>query len=133
MRVAGIDPGTIVVGWCVADFDGPTATPRLVDAGRCVARKSAPMEKRMLELRADLTGIREEFAPELVAYEQMVVHRGRRGSLSLGAAQSMVREVFSGIELARVNIRTAKKAVTGNGAAGKQADRTTAMNRVDRS
>ena len=119
MRVAGFDPGTVVVGWCVGEFDGPLATPQLVDAGVCRAKKGRPLERRLVELRADVESIRDEFRPDLIAVEQMVVYRGRKGSLSLGAAQSLILEVFVGFEIVRVNIRTAKKVVTGNGAAGK--------------
>ncbi len=64
MRVLGIDPATIVMGYGVVD-----SGPRYVDSGVLEVSKAVARSKRLIELGSDLRAVLAEYRPDALALE----------------------------------------------------------------
>ncbi len=87
MRILGVDPGTIVMGWGVIDADNGEL--QLVDYGalRCNSRDTTP--ERLRFLYAQLFSIIKKYRPDAVAIEQPFVAENVKSALAIGKAQAV--------------------------------------------
>lgn len=120
MVTLGIDPGSQICGYGVLDGR------KYVDCGTLRAR--GPYARRLADIYLrDMVALLDEFGPALMAIEtQFVPDAGRvrnhRSALQVAGARAVAVAVaaYRGIKIAEVAPATAKKAVTGNGAATKE-------------
>ncbi|MDA1007479.1 MAG: crossover junction endodeoxyribonuclease RuvC [Planctomycetota bacterium] len=124
MKVLGIDPGTRIVGYAVAERAAirSVGPARIVDAGIIRLDAKSTLEHRLVELHREIAALLEEHAPDLLVVEQVfskpdharaaIILAHARGVILLAAAQ---RGVAVG-ELAPAEV---KKSLTGNGRATK--------------
>jgi crossover junction endodeoxyribonuclease RuvC len=118
MRVLGIDPGSVKMGYGCIDVAGPVLT--YVDAGILSARASLDKYARLAEIGRDLEALLVELHPDAVALEAGFV-KSQMGALTSGAARGVAAyiAVRRGIPVREYAPATVKKTATGYGAADK--------------
>jgi len=88
VRILGIDPGTIRMGFGVVDeTDGE---PAFVACGVLTARAKDPIDQRLLKLHAQLSDVLRQYEPDAVAVEEpFVVQAPRRSAMAVGEARAI--------------------------------------------
>jgi len=120
LRILGIDPGLLITGYGVVDFDA--ATPRLIDGGviRLSARTSLPA--RLVELERELLGVIEEHRPAVAAVEQVYSHyKHPRTAVLMAHARGVIllAACRAGLKLHQYAANRIKLSLTGHGHAKK--------------
>ncbi|MDX1690169.1 MAG: crossover junction endodeoxyribonuclease RuvC [Acidimicrobiia bacterium] len=119
MFVLGIDPGLSTMGYAV--LERTSRRPRPIAAGAVRTSPDDPLERRLLELHTDLTGIIEEYGPAEMAIEQVFVNRNLRTATAVGRASGaiMLSAAQAGLRVFEYTPSAVKMAVCGVGDAGK--------------
>ena len=91
MRVLGIDPGTIRMGYGLLNADPqPTAD----DYGVIALAKKMPLEQRLYQLHTHILNLIHVFNPDVIAVEEPFVGKGDRQfigpAIAVGQAQAVV-------------------------------------------
>jgi len=86
MRVLGIDPGTINLGYGVVDVNGEM---QMVDCGVLNLPARMPVEERLCSLYIELGKIISKHRPDEVAIEEPFIGRNVRSAFSIGRAQAI--------------------------------------------
>ena len=87
MRVFGIDPGTIHMGYGVVQENGDLT---FVDCGVLDAPQGDPLEQRLLKLYSRLQAMIQRHQPTAVAVEEpFVVQAPRKSALAVGEARAI--------------------------------------------
>lgn len=120
MRVLGIDPGTVVIGYGVIDSDGDRAT--LVDYGALSAPTRLPVGERLGELYNQLQEIVSRYGPDAMAVEQPFVAKNVKSALAIGKAQAVaiLAAVNRGIPTFEYTPAQIKRQVANYGASSKE-------------
>ena len=89
MRVLGVDPGTVRMGYGV--IEDATEGAHCLAWGVLHESASSPLHQRLHGLHRQLQSIMEEWRPEEVAVEEpfVSVGRGMRTAISLGQSQGV--------------------------------------------
>ncbi len=122
MRVLGIDPGTVRMGYGVIEA-GPQ--PRAEDYGVIGLSKSMPIEQRLYQLYTHILNLIHIFTPDVIAVEEPFVGRGERffagPAIAVGQAQGLVLigAAGQGLPVYRYSPAQIKHAVVDYGAATK--------------
>lgn len=87
MRILGIDPGTVIMGYGVIEGRGDEAA--LVDYGTLTPPARSPVGERLNYLYHQLTEVVSRYRPEVVAVEQPFVARNVKSALAIGRAQAV--------------------------------------------
>ena len=122
MRVLGIDPGTVRMGYGVIE-GGPQ--PRAEDYGVIGLSKSMPLEQRLYQLYTHVLNLIHIFSPDVVAVEEPFVGRGERHfagpAIAVGQAQGLVLigAAGQGLPIYRYSPAQIKLAIVDYGAATK--------------
>jgi len=87
MRVLGIDPGTLNLGYGVVDEDGSGMT--MVACGVLSLPSKVPVERRLSSLYKKLCEIVARYKPDEVAVEEPFVAGNARSALAIGRAQAI--------------------------------------------
>ena len=86
MRVLGVDPGTVRMGYAVLE-SGPK--PEAGDYGVVALSNSMPLEQRLYQLHTHMLNLIHIFHPDVIAVEEPFVGRGERqfiGPAMIGVA-----------------------------------------------
>jgi crossover junction endodeoxyribonuclease RuvC len=120
LRILGVDPGTLRLGYGVIDLVGPART-RYVDCGVITASARDPREARLLTIGRDLRDLLNELKPDVVAMEQAFFGKNVQSTIALGEARGVAVFVVKehGLPLAGYPPARVKQTVTGRGAASK--------------
>jgi len=120
MFVLGIDPGLTTTGYGVI---GRFPALKPVVAGIIRTRVENPVAVRLKELYESLMILIEEHAPEVMAIEQVFTNLNRQTAIAVGRAAgvAILAAAQSGMTVFEYTPTAVKSAVTGDGAAGKQA------------
>jgi len=149
VRILGIDPGTVTVGYgClqVAEAEGRAPLPGLrpvahraanvvaAFAGRSAAqvveagalrlgRANVPVEVRLGRLGAAIAELLVRLAPDQLALECAFAGKSVQAALRIGEARGVVLAEASraGVPVTQLTPARVKRCVTGHGAAGKAA------------
>lgn len=118
-RLLGIDPGTRNAGWGVIEFDGSRL--KLVACGVLKASPKAALAQRLEYIFAGYETLLVQHAPSAAALEETFAGVNPKSAIAMGegrgaALLALARGSVPVLELSPAEI---KKAVTGNGAAGK--------------
>ncbi len=118
MRILGIDPGLVNMGWGVIHVDGSRLSH--VANGVCKSGKG-DLAERLLALHDQLEAIFAEYAPEGAAVEQTFVNSNGAATLKLGQARgvAMLVPARAGLAVGEYAPNAIKKAVVGVGHADK--------------
>jgi len=86
MRILGVDPGTINLGYGVVDVNGEM---QMVDCGALNLASRIPVEERLCSLYAELGNIISRHRPDEVAIEEPFIGRNVKSAFSIGRAQAI--------------------------------------------
>ena len=87
MRVLGIDPGTVIMGYGV--IEGRDDEISLVDCGALTTPLRSPIGERLSYLYDKLLEIIRRYQPDAVAVEQPFMAKNARSALAIGRAQAI--------------------------------------------
>lgn len=87
MKVLGIDPGTLVVGYGVIESTDDRVT--LVDCGAVTTPKRSPIGERLSFLYNKLSEVISRHQPDAVAVEQPFMAKNVSVALTIGKAQAV--------------------------------------------
>ncbi len=122
MRILGIDPGTIRMGYGLLEEDGRI---QAVDWGVVALRSTLPLEERLYQLYSHVLNMISIWHPDAVAVEEPFMGKGERQyarpAIAVGQAQAVVLIAAAGqaIPVHRYPPAKVKLAVTDHGAATK--------------
>ncbi|MBM3942062.1 MAG: crossover junction endodeoxyribonuclease RuvC [SAR202 cluster bacterium] len=122
MRILGIDPGTLRMGYGVLE-DGPQ--PEVDDCGVIALPSSMPLEKRLYQLYTHVLNLIHVFQPQALAVEEPFVGKGDRQfigpAIAVGQAQALVliAAASQGLPVYRYSPAQIKRAISDYGAASK--------------
>ena len=120
MRVLGIDPGTIRMGYgLVEEADPPTA----VDWGVVAISSSLPLEQRLYQLHSHVLNMISIWQPDAVAVEEPFLGKGENqfvsSAMAVGQAQAVVLIAAAGqaIPVSRYSPAQVTRSIADYGAA----------------
>jgi len=87
MRVLGIDPGTVNMGYGIVDEE--EGVMAMVDCGAVSVSSKIPVEQRLSTLYERLGEIVARYQPDEVAIEEPFVAGNARSALAIGRAQAI--------------------------------------------
>lgn len=121
MRVLGIDPGLQITGYGILDEDHQQIT--LVEAGVVRTNAKAPTGERLAEIGREIGQIIEQYAPEVVAVEELYSHYAHpKTAIIMGHARGVIffKAAEAGLPIFSYASTRVKKSLTGNGRAAKE-------------
>jgi crossover junction endodeoxyribonuclease RuvC len=119
MKVLGVDPGTIIMGYgVIEERDDKIA---LVDCGATVSPKRSPIGERLSFLYQALLEIIQRHRPDAVAVEQPFVANNVRSAFAIGRAQAtaLLAAATQGIPSHEYTPAQVKQRVANYGASSK--------------
>jgi len=120
MRVLGIDPGTITMGYGVIEVrdDGVT----MVDCAALDAPKSATIGERLNYLHQRLLEVISRCKPDVAAIEQPFMSKNVKATLAIGMAQAiaLLAAASKGIPIYEYTPAQVKQRVTNYGGSSKE-------------
>lgn len=121
VRILGIDPGTLRLGYGVIDHHGP-ARARYVECGVISAPAREERTARLVTIGRGLREVLEELRPDAVAMEQAFYGKNVQATLALGEARGVALFVAadSGVPVVGYAPARVKQVVVGHGRASKQ-------------
>jgi len=119
MRILGIDPGTINLGYGVVDVKEGM---HMVDCGVLNASPRVPIEERLHSLYARLSEILVKHQPEEVAIEEPFIDRNVHSAFAIGRAQAIaiLAAANQGLPIYYYSPAQVKQQVTSYGRSDKQ-------------
>lgn len=120
MRVIGVDPGTLNMGYGVVEERGNSQIIMLT-CGVLSAPQKMPIEERLCTLYDGLLKIVTEFKPEEMAVEEPFMANNARSALAIGRAQAVaiLAGAQAGLPVARYMPTQVKQLVTSYGRSSK--------------
>ena len=120
MRILGIDPGTITMGYGVIESGEGEAV--LVDCGALTSPQRSPIGERLSYLYKKLLEIISHHKPDAVAVEQPFVGKNVKSALAIGRAQAiaMLAAANTGIPTYEYTPTQIKQQITNYGASSKE-------------
>lgn len=126
MRVLGIDPGSRHTGYGVVEASGSRLA--LVACGTVSPGDELPLAVRLARIHAELVEVIRRLAPVAVSVEEIYHAANARSALVLGQARGAALAAAASVDVHEYTAGEIKRAVTGNGRAGKdQVSRMVAM------
>lgn len=121
MFVLGIDPGLSRCGYGVVERERAGRRPRAVAAGVLRTDPSLDVARRLAALQSDLRGLLRDHRPDVVAVERVLFQANARTAIPVAQAAgvAMAEAVAAGCEVVEYSPNQVKRAVAGDGAAGK--------------
>ncbi|MFH0941679.1 MAG: crossover junction endodeoxyribonuclease RuvC [Chloroflexota bacterium] len=120
MKVLGIDPGTVSMGYGVVVSEGDDMA--LVVCGALRRPATSPIGERLYYYYQQLRGIIARFKPEVVAIEQPFLAKNVRSALAVGRAQAVaiLAAASSGLPSYEYTPAQIKQTVADYGASSKE-------------
>jgi crossover junction endodeoxyribonuclease RuvC len=125
MRVLGIDPGTISMGYGLVE-ESPEGNAVAHDWGAVGLKPSMPLENRLFQLYTHVLNMISIWQPDSIAVEEPFVGKGASQyvgpALALGQAQGLVLIAAAGqaVPVSRYSPAQVKRAIADYGAASKE-------------
>jgi crossover junction endodeoxyribonuclease RuvC len=120
MRILGIDPGTITMGYGVIEAKDDEVT--MVDCSALTAPQPATIGERLNYLHQRLLEIISHYQPDCVAIEQPFVSKNVKSALAIGMAQAIaiLAAASKGIPIYEYTPAQVKQRVANYGASSKE-------------
>jgi crossover junction endodeoxyribonuclease RuvC len=121
VRILGVDPGSLRLGYGVIDRIGPGQL-HYVECGVISAPARMERAERLLTIGHGLRELLDELAPDEVAMEQAFYSKNVQSTLVLGEARGVVTFLVcdKGLKLSGYAPAKVKQTIVGHGAATKQ-------------
>lgn len=119
MRILGVDPGTILTGYGIIEFNNNEL--KYISSGVIKIPTTKEMAPRLKKIYDELNLLIKLFKPEEFALETAFYGKNVQSALKIGYARgvSMLVAVHNNLLLKEYSPREIKKSVVGNGAASK--------------
>ncbi len=119
MRVLGVDPGTVVLGYGVLDSELGRVT--MIDCGIITAPSRSSIGERLAFIYQHLLGIVSSQKPDVLAVEQPFFNKNVRSAIAIGQAQAIaiLAASNSGIPVFEYPPSRVKQSVAGYGTSSK--------------
>jgi len=120
MRILGIDPGTVAMGYGV--LDSSNAETALVDYGVIKVKPRSPVGERLAFLYNKLVKIISASQPDVMAIEQPFMAKNANSALAIGRAQTVAILAAANLEIPAYEYTPTqvKQSVAGYGAGSKE-------------
>lgn len=120
LRIVGVDPGTLVVGYGVVDYRGSRLST--AQFGVIRAPRGDHIAQRLGFIQKELEEIIARSKPDVVAIEKVFVKKSIPSAIRIGEARGVIMAVAAGLGVPVVEYTPAevKKSVTGSGRASKE-------------
>ncbi len=120
MRVLGIDPGSRITGYGLAEQQGSRL--QHVDNGAIFTDRAIDFPDRLRLIFEGISRVIAEYRPDAVAIEDVYVSDNVRSALKLGQARgaAIAAAVHAGLSVTEYTASQVKQAVVGQGRAGKE-------------
>ena len=120
MRILGIDPGTVTMGYGIIESRYDDIV--LVDCGALTSPERSSIGERLIFFYNKLLKVISRYQPEVVAIEQPFVAKNARSALAIGRAQAVaiLAAAKSGIPSYEYTPTQVKQRVTDYGASSKE-------------
>jgi crossover junction endodeoxyribonuclease RuvC len=120
MKILGIDPGTVVMGYGVIESEDDELA--LVDFGAITVPEHSPIGERLSRLYNELLKVIQRHKPDAVAVEQPFVAKNVRTALAIGRAQAiaLLAAAQKGIPTFEYTPTQVKQRVANYGASSKE-------------
>ncbi len=120
MRILGVDPGTITMGYGVIEAEDDDIT--LIDYGALKSLSRSPIGERLSHLYKELSKIISRYHPDVVAIEQPFVAKNVKSALQVGRAQAVAMLAASnqGLPVFEYAPTQVKQRVANYGASSKE-------------
>ena len=120
MRILGIDPGTVTMGYGIIESDEDRIT--VVDHGALTCRARSPIGERLSFLYNEILRIIVQYNPDAAAVEQPFVAQNVKSALAVGRAQAvaMLAAANRGIPVYEYTPAQVKQRVADYGASSKE-------------
>jgi len=120
MLILGIDPGSRICGFGLVKHERHSL--KYVDSGRFTLMTTPPLAERLARLQGFLVELVHRHAPDTGVVEKVFFAKSVQSALSLGHARGVCLLVAArrGLDVVEYPPSVVKKALTGNGGAGKQ-------------
>jgi len=120
MRILGIDPGTVVMGYGVIEAENDRTT--LVESDALVTQERSPIGERLSFMYHRLLEIISQYQPDAVAIEQPFMAKNVKAALAVGRAQAIaiLAAADKGIPTFEYTPTQVKQRVTNYGASTKE-------------
>ena len=119
MRILGVDPGTLITGYGIVDFENNEI--KHVASGIIKINAYKEQAKRLQVIYAEINSLIKKFRPDEFALETAFYGKNVQSTLKIGYARgaSMLVAIHNDLPIKEYSPREIKKAVVGNGAASK--------------
>jgi crossover junction endodeoxyribonuclease RuvC len=120
MKILGIDPGTVVMGYGVIENEGDAIS--LVDFGAINVPAGMEIGERLGHLYDNLLKIIDRHHPDAVAVEQPFVARNVKSAMAIGRAQAvaLLAAAINHVPAYEYTPARVKQMVAGYGTGGKE-------------
>ena len=120
MRILGIDPGTVTMGYGIIEADEDRIT--VVDYGALTCQARSPIGERLSFLYKEILRIIMQYNPDAAAVEQPFVAQNVKSALAVGRAQAvaMLAAANRGIPVYEYTPTQIKQRVADYGASSKE-------------
>ncbi len=120
MKILGIDPGTLVMGYGIVESQGDDIA--LIVCGAVTAPGRSPIGERLSYLYQQLEEIIARYQPEAMAIEQPFLAKNVKTALAIGRAQAvaMLAAANKGIPVSEYSPARIKQRVANYGASSKE-------------
>lgn len=97
MKILGIDPGTVVMGYGV--IDAVDDEIKLIDYGALTAAKKESIGERLYDIYNGIVEVIRRHHPDAVAVEQPFVAKNVRSAMAIGRAQAIALLAATGKDI----------------------------------
>ncbi len=121
IRILGVDPGLRITGYGVIEC--ATSGARLIEAGIITPKVSAPLERRLGELHAELCAVLAATKPDVMVIEELwTAYKNPSTAVLMGHARGVLCLAADahGVRLRHLAHSHVKRALTGSGSARKE-------------
>ena len=120
MRILGVDPGSIITGFGVIDYERGRLA--LVEQGAIGTRRGAELAERLARIHEELCAVIARTKPEAIAVETPFAGHNVKSLVQLAHARGVVllAAQSASLEIFEYAPRSVKSAVVGYGAAEKE-------------
>lgn len=120
MRIIGIDPGTLVTGYGIVDFENNEL--KHIASGIIKIEPFKEQAKRLQKIYGEICIVIKKYNPDEFALETAFYGKNVQSTLKIGYARgvSMLAAIHNELPIKEYSPREIKKSVTGTGAASKE-------------
>jgi crossover junction endodeoxyribonuclease RuvC len=120
LRILGIDPGTLRMGYGVVDAFGPSRVS-YVECGVITASRRLSRQARLVTIGRDLEALMDDVGPAVLALEEAFMHENVQATLALGEVRGLAIYAAArrGLDVVGYAPARVKRTVVGHGRAPK--------------